>query len=167
MSLQQALSNAQTQSRHGCSSQLGPSCGAQQSPPGVGVAAGVSVGSGSHVQLEAHSSTELAIWTHVASHFRLQHNGSVEQTQSWQVRSSHSGPRSSDVLQQSPPGVGVGCEHEHTSSHSSSAIATDCSSHSAVQENGSMSQTQAAQAALLHEGASCGLQQLPGVGVGV
>jgi hypothetical protein len=100
------------------SSQLGPSCGAQQSPPGVGVGAGVSVGGGVHVQLPAHSTD--ASDTQVASHSRLQQSASIPHTQAWQVLSSQPVPPTSGLrgLQHGPPGVGVGagvCEHWHSS----------------------------------------------------
>jgi len=114
MLLQHGASRAQMQVRHRLSSQLGPPCALQQSPPGVGVAAGVSVGGGVQGQLDKHSTD--ASETQVASHSRLQQSGSMPQTQVWQAPTSQPVPPTSGsrAVQHGPPGVGVGngvCEH--------------------------------------------------------
>ena len=83
--LQHSLSTLHTHVLHVPSSQLGPPCPVQQSPPGVGVGpgvpgvAGVSVGSGAHGQLAAHSTCAREM--QVASHTDAQQVGSCPHTQ--------------------------------------------------------------------------------------
>jgi hypothetical protein len=170
MLLQQVLSRSQTQVRQPLSSQLAPACGPQQSPPGVGVAAGVSVGGGKQGQLVAHSTD--ASLTQVESHPRVQQSASIVHTQSWHALMSHPGPRPVDVSQHGPPGVGVGIgvREQLQASGQSKVSATQISSQSwpARQHNGSTAQTQLLQAMSSQFGPPCALQQSPaGVGVGV
>lgn len=106
--LQQASSTPHTQATHTLSSQEPPSCGTQQSPPGVGVGDG-----GTPQEQTASQSSLSACPTQTRSQpsslpgAQQTTSPIVSQTQAAQSAISQLGP--AWIEQQSPPGVGVGC----------------------------------------------------------
>jgi hypothetical protein len=158
--LQHTGSRPQTHGWQVLSSQPGPLCAAQQSPPGVGVGVGV----GSHGQTSGQLTAACA--TQSASHSISQHMGSIPHTHAWHAGSLQPGPRCG--AQQSPPGVDVaGGAHGHSNAHSTSVCSTQLRSQKSVQHSGSRTQTQNWHLATSHPTSACGEQQSAlGVAVG-